>query len=38
MKTFKLFSKCSGVKPNILNFEAAGRGSLKKCKHCILCY
>ena len=38
MKIFKLFLKCSGLKPNILKFEAAGRGSLKKCKNFILCY
>ena len=30
MKTFKLFSKFSGLKPNILKCEVAGIGSLKR--------
>ena len=32
MKTFKLFSKCSGLKPNILKCEAEGIGFLKLVK------
>ena len=32
MKTFKLFSKFSGLKPNILKCEVAGIGSLKGFK------
>ena len=29
MKTFELFSKFSGLKPNILKYEVTGIGSLK---------
>ena len=32
MKTFKLFSKFSGLKPTILRCEFAGIGSLKGVK------
>ena len=32
MKTFKLFSKISGLKPNILKCEVAGISSLKGVK------
>ena len=32
MKTFKLFSKFPGLKPNILKYEVAGIGSLKRVK------
>ena len=32
MKTFKLFSKFSGLKPSILKCEVAGVGSLKGVK------
>ena len=35
MKTFKLFSKCSGLKPNILKREVAGMGSLKGVKMAV---
>ena len=32
MKAFILFSKFSGLKPNILKYEVAGLGSLKGVK------
>ena len=35
MKTFKLFSKFSGLKPNILKCEVAGIGSLKGVKMAV---
>ena len=36
MKTFKLFSEFSGLKPNILKCEVAGIGSLKGVKMAVL--
>ena len=35
MKTFKLFSKLSGLKPNILKCKVAGIGSLKGVKMAV---
>ena len=35
MKTFKLFSEFSGLKPNILKCEVAGIGSLKGVKMAV---
>ena len=35
MKTFKLFSKFSGLKPNISKCDAAGIGSLKGVKMAV---
>ena len=35
MKTFKLFSKFSGLKPNILKCEVAGIGSLKGARMAV---
>ena len=35
MKTFKLFSKCSGLKPNILKCEVVSIGSLKGVKMAV---
>ena len=35
MKTFKLFTKFSGLKPNILKSEVAGIGSLKGVKMAV---
>ena len=35
MKTFKLFSKFSGLKPNISKCDAAGIGSLKRVKMAV---
>ena len=37
MKTFKLFSKFSGLKPNILKCEVAGIGSLKEVNMAACC-
>ena len=35
MKTIKLFSKFSGLKPNILTCEVAGIGALKEIKMAV---
>ena len=35
MTTFRLFSKYSGLKPNISKFEVAGIGSLKGVKMAV---
>ena len=35
MKTFKLFSRFSGLKPNILKCEVAAIGSLKRVKMAV---
>ena len=37
MKTFKLFSKFSGLKPNILKCEVAGIGFRKRVKMAVYC-
>ena len=35
MKTFKLFTKFSGLKPNVSNCEVAGIVSLKEVKMAV---